>query len=328
MKTILMLTSDQDDVIAGTIGAALGDRGRVVRPAERTVDAMRTALEEADVVIGDWSGTLPLGRDEIPHAPRLKLIQQPGVGVNFIDVDAWAGAGVPVCNTPGGNTDSVAEWAVTAASYLNRSVGWADAQVRAGHWPQEPIIHHGCRELSECRIGIVGFGGVGARAAALFSAYGSDVSYTSRAERAGSGYRYRSLSELASISDVLVVAVPLTADTSHLIGAEHFDAMPTGSIVVNVARGAVLDENALVEALRSGSIAGAALDVVTTEPLPLDSPLRTLDNVLLSPHVAGGTSTALRRISAMVAENTVRVLDGEHPHWIVDARQKPIGNPA
>lgn len=313
-----MLTTDQDDVISDTIADAIGDRGRVVRPAERTVDAMREVLPMADVVIGDWSGTFPLGHDDVVFADRLKLIQQPGVGVNFIDLPAWAEAGVPVCNTPGGNTDSVAEWAVTAASYLNRSVGWADAEVRAGRWPQESILHRGCRELSECRIGIVGFGGVGSRAAALFSAYGCEVGYTSRTAVPDSGYAHRTLPELVRQSDVLVVAVPLTAETRHLIGREHLAVMPAGAILVNVARGAVVDEEALIDVLSAGTIGGAALDVVATEPLPPESPLRTFDNVLLSPHVAGGTSTALHRISAMVADNTVRVLDGRRPRWILN----------
>ncbi len=313
-----MLTTDQDDVIGNTISAAIGDRGRVVRPAERSVSAVRQLLPVADVVIGDWSGTLPMGREEVAYADRLALIQQPGVGVNFIDLAAWAEAGVPVCNTPGGNTESVAEWAVTAASYLNRSVGWADAEVRAGRWPQESILHRGCRELSECRVGIVGFGGIGSRAAALFSAYGAAVSYTSRTVKPESGYPYLPLPELARQSDVLLVTVPLTTETRHLIGREHFAAMPAGSILVNVARGAVVDEEALIDALSTGDLGGAALDVVATEPLPAGSPLRTFDNVLLSPHVAGGTSTALHRISAMVAENTVSVLDGRTPRWALN----------
>lgn len=312
-----MLTTDQDDVITRTIESAVGDSARVVRPVDRTPSAMRELLPEADVVIGDWSGALPLGADEAALGSRIRLIQQPGVGVNFIDVNAWAEVGVPVCNTPGGNTESVAEWAVTAASYLNRSIGWADAEVRAHRWPQESILYHGCRELGECRVGIVGFGSIGIRAATLFSAYGAPVSYHSRQEKPQFGFPHRSLMELAAESDILVLSVPLTENTRNMITAAHFDAMPAGSIFVNVARGGVVDEPALIDALTTGSIGGAALDVVATEPLPADSPLRSLDNVLLSPHVAGGTSTALRRISTMVAENTARVLAGDAPLWKV-----------
>ncbi|AYJ48974.1 2-hydroxyacid dehydrogenase [Rhodococcus sp. P1Y] len=324
MDTILLLTTDQDDVISRAIESAVGDGGRVVRPAERTLPAVRELLPDSDVVIGDWSGDLPLGPEEAALGPRVKLIQQPGIGVNFIDVDAWSRAGVPVSNAPGGNTESVAEWAVTAASFLNRSMGWADAQVRAGEWPQESILYEGCRELGECRVGIVGFGDIGRRAATLFSAYGCEVSYFSRHERPASGLEYRLLPDLVAASDIVVVAVPLTPHTRNLIGASHFDAMPADSIFVNVARGGVVDEGALIDALATGSIGGAALDVVATEPLPADSRLRTLDNVLLSPHVAGGTSTALRRISSMVAENTARVLRGEPPLWVVQAPSHPV----
>lgn len=317
MNTILMLTTDQDDVITRTIEAAVGEDARVVRPAERTQSAIRALLPQADVVIGDWSGDLPLGPEEAVLGSHIRLIQQPGIGVNFINVDAWSRAGVPVCNTPGGNTDSVAEWAVTAASFLNRSMGWADAEVRAGGWPQESILYQGCRELGECRVGIVGFGDIGRRAATLFSAYGCEVSYFSRKEKRDTGFKYRPLPELVATSDILVLAVPLTQHTRHLVGKAHFDAMPSDAILVNVARGAVVDEDALIGALAAGTIGGAALDVVTTEPLPADSPLRGFDNVLLSPHVAGGTSTALRRISSMVAENTARVLAGNPPLWVI-----------
>lgn len=316
MNTILMLTTDQDDVITRTIQAAVGD-AEVVRPPERTLSALHALLPEVDVVIGDWSGDLPLGREEAELGSHIRLVQQPGIGVNFIDVDAWTEMGVPVCNTPGGNTESVAEWAVTAASFMNRSMGWADAQVRDGQWPQESILYEGCRELGECRVGIVGFGSIGRRAAALFSAYGCEVSYFSRHERPESGLKYRLLPDLVATSDILVLAVPLTPDTHHLISMKHFSAMPSGAILVNVARGGVVDEAALESALAGGIIGGAALDVVDIEPLPADSRLRSLDNVLLSPHVAGGTSTALRRISSMVAENAALVLRGEAPLWVV-----------
>lgn len=317
MNTIALLTSDQDGVIAAAIEAEVGPSARIVRPEARTVDAVRALLPSADVVIGDWSSAMPLGVEESRLGGSVRLVQQPGVGVNFIDVDAWTKAGVPVCNTPGANTDSVAEWAVTASSYLNRSVGWADAEVRAGRWPQEEILQRGCRDLGECRVGIVGFGHIGRRAAGLFAAYGCEVSYTSRTERPDAEFTFLGLDDLVSRSDILVLAVALDDDTRGLIGSAQFAHMPAGAILVNVARGGVVDESAMIAALAEGQIAGAALDVVSTEPLPAGSPLRGFDNVLLSPHVAGGTSTALHRVSAMVAQNTARALAGHEPLWRV-----------
>lgn len=321
MNTILMLATDQDDILSHAIAKAVGDSVSIVRPTDRTVSAMRALLPEADVVVGGWGGDLPLGADEAALGSRVRLVQQPGIGVNFIDVDAWARAGVPVANTPGGNADSVAEWAVTAASFLNRSMGWADAQVRAGEWPQEAIVHEGCRDLRECRIGIVGFGDIGRRAAALFAAYGCRVSYHCRFPKPDVDHTYLPLPDLVATSDVLVLAVPLTEHTRHLVGAAELDAMPSDSILVNVARGGVVDEDALIDTLTRRGIGGAALDVVAAEPLPPGSALRDLDNVLLSPHVAGGTSTALKRVSSMTAENVARVLRGEPPLWVLPRRR-------
>lgn len=325
VETILMLATDEYGVIERTVTDRIGQRGHVVRPPERTRRAVSALLPDATVVIGDWSGELPLGRDEALAGSNVRLVQQPGAGVNFIDLGAWADAGVPVSNAPGGNASSVAEWAVTAASYLNRSVGWADAEVRAGRWPQESIVRRGCRDLAECRVGVVGFGEVGRRAASLFGAYGCTVRYAARSDKRDANFERVPLDVLVAESDVLVLSVPLTDDTRGAIGRAQFDAMPDGAVLVNVARGGVVDEAALIDALRRGRLGGAALDVVETEPLPDGSPLREFDNVLLSPHVAGGSSTAMRAIADMVARNVERVLSDHDPLWVVNgvAGQQP-----
>lgn len=315
MNRILLLTGDEDDALGARIRAAVGDTGEVLRPAVREVAELRRLLPEADIVVGDWSGELPLGAAEVALHRGLKLIQQPGAGVNFIDVAAWARAGVPVANTPGGNAASVAEWAVLAAGSLSRSMPWAQGEVAAGRWPQEAILARNCRDLGELRVGIVGFGAIGQRCAALFAAFGCAVAYTARSAHPGTVAPFLPLPELLAAADVLVVAVPLTAQTQGLIGAPELARLPAGALVVNVGRGAVLDEPALVAALRSGALGGAALDVFATEPLAPDSPLRAMDTVLLSPHIAGGSATARRAIFAMTAENIARVCAGEPPRW-------------
>ncbi|MBY8860844.1 dehydrogenase [Nocardia sp. CA2R105] len=315
MKRIVLLTADEDDALGKRIRDAVGAAGHVVRPAARSVTALHRLLPTADVVVGDWSGALPLGTAEVALGRRLQLIQQPGAGVNFIDVAAWAAAGVPVANTPGANAASVAEWAVVAAANLSRSMRWAHDEVTAGRWPQEGILARGCRDLGELRVGIVGFGAIGRQCATLFAAFGCEVAYTARAAHPGATARFLPMADLLPVTDVLVLAVPLNEHTRGLISARELAMLPAGAFVVNVARGAVVDESALVDALRSSSVAGAALDVFAVEPLASDSPLRALDNVLLSPHIAGGSDTARRKIYAMTAQNVARVCVGDRPHW-------------
>jgi len=313
MRILLLAPDDHDDLGRHLRGAV--PEAEVVRPVTRTRAELRALLPGADIVVGDWSGELPLGAAESAVGGHLRLVQQPGVGVNWIDVDAWHRAGVPVANTPGANAASVAEWAVVAAGSLSRSMGWGHDEMRRGQWPQERILERGCRDLGDRRVGIVGFGDIGRRCAGLFAAFGCEVSYTARRPRADAAARYLELDDLLAVSDVLVLAVPLTPVTLGLIGARELARLPEDAIVVNVARGSVVDESALTVALRSGRLGGAALDVFDDEPLAPDSDLSRIDRVLLSPHVAGGSATARTRIYAMTARNVSRVCTGRAPRW-------------
>ncbi|EME14415.1 NAD(P)-dependent oxidoreductase [Rhodococcus triatomae] len=315
MRILLLAPDDEDGLLRAVRAAAAGHE--VIRPTTRTRAELRELLPGADIVVGDWSGELPLGAAEATRAPHLRLIQQPGVGTNWIDVDAWNRVGVPVANTPGANAASVAEWAVVAAAAVSRSMPWAGAEIRSGGWPQRSILDHGCRDLGDRRAGILGFGDIGRRCAALFEAFGCTVAYTARHTRPDTAIRYLPLDDLLTESDVLVVAVPLTARTRGLVGERELGLLPPDAIVVNVARGPVIDETALTAALRAGRLGGAALDVFDTEPLGVDSPLRSLDRVLASPHVAGGSATARRRIYEMTAANVARVCGGATPWWTV-----------
>lgn len=312
---ILVLTADP--AIEEAVRDAAGDSGSVVRPGSRTAEAVRELLPDVDIVVADWSGQLPLGAAEAALGGHLRLIQQPGVGIAYIDVDAWAEVGVLVANTPGGNAASVAEWAVAAAANLCRSIGWADAEMRSGRWPQTSILQRDARDLGERRVGLVGFGDINRRCAALFRAFGCEVAYTTRRPDPESALRHLPLDDLLAESDVLVVAVPLTDATRGLIGARELALLPPEALVVNVARGPVVDEAALAGAIRSGSVAGAALDVFAAEPLDPASELFDLSNVVLSPHIAGGSSTARQRMFRMTGENVARVCRGEAPLWTV-----------
>lgn len=282
---------------------ALGSDIELVVPAERTQAAVDALLPDVDLVLGSWAHDVRL----TDPGPRVCFVQQPSVGVDPIRVEAFTAAGVPVSNTAGANTITVVEWVVGATLALLRNIPEGDAAVRRGDWPQTSL---GGRELAGSRVGVVGMGAIGQRVASTFSALECDVAYWSRSQKDGVAARYAELDDLVSGSDVLILVVALTPQTHGLLDARRLSLLPAGSLLVNAARGAVVDEVALVEALRSGPLAAAALDVFVTEPLPADSPLRDLP-VLLSPHAAGSTEQSSRRIRAASVANLRRVLAGE-----------------
>jgi D-3-phosphoglycerate dehydrogenase len=180
--------------------------------------------------------------------------------------------------------------------------------VREGSWPQTAL---GGRELAGCRVGVVGMGPVGRATASLFGAFGCDVVHWSRSRRDDAPAPWVELDELLATSDVVVLVIALGATTRDLLDETGLARLKPGALVVNAARGGVLDEDALARALERGHVGGAALDVFRVEPLPAGSPLRTAPRVLLSPHAAGSTVQAVTRILEQTNANLRRVLDGE-----------------
>ena len=278
-------------------------RTELVTPAERTQEEVARLLPDVDVVIGDWSPSLRLTEP----GPRVSFVQQPSVGTDGIDLDAFAAAGVPVANCAGANTTSVAEWCVSATLALLRATVEADASVRRGEWPQTSL---GGRELSGSQVGVIGMGPIGRRTAELFRAFGCDVHYWSRSRHDDAPVPYAELDELLASSDVVVLVIALGAQTRGLLDEARLTQMKPGALLVNGARGEVVAEPALVAALESGHLGGAALDVFTVEPLPADAALRSAPRVLLSPHMAGSTVQAAMRIVGQTTANLTRVLDG------------------
>jgi phosphoglycerate dehydrogenase-like enzyme len=276
----------------------------LVTPAERTQEEVARLVPDVDVVLGDWSPSLRL----LDPGPRVCFVQQPSVGVDGIAVAACTAAGVPVANCAGANTTSVAEWCVSATLALLRRTVEADSAVRGGSWPQTAL---GGRELAGSRVGVVGMGPVGRATAGLFVAFGCDVVHWSRTRRDDAPAPWVELDELLATSDVVVLVIALGATTQDLLDEAGLARLRPGALVVNAARGGVLDEQALARALHSGHVGGAALDVFRVEPLPDGSPLRTAPRVLLSPHAAGSTVQAVTRILAQTNANLRRVLDGE-----------------
>lgn len=290
--------------------APLGDRVAVRVPAARDRAALLAALPEAEIVLGDWTGALVLDAEAVGAAPRLAFVQQPSVGVDGHDLAALTAAGVPLANTPGVSAVAVSEWCLAAAMSLARKLGVADAAVRAGEWPQQGLQP---RELHGRRVGIVGYGPIGVSCARLFRALGCEVSYWTRTPRADPGYT--DLDTLVAGSDVVVVVIALSDETRGLVDPAR---MKRGALLVNAARGGVVDQDALVTALREGHLDGAALDVFDVEPLPAGDPLRDLPNVLLSPHAAGVTPEASGRLLTVTVENLAAAVEGREVDSVVN----------
>ncbi len=285
---------------AELLTALFGDPRLELVVPERTQQHVDNLLPTADLVLGDWTPQLRVG----DPGPRVRFVQQPSVGVDGIDVGACTARGVPVANTAGANAGSVAEWCLSATLALLRKTVEADAAVRRQDWPQTSL---GGRELAGLKVGVVGMGAIGRRAAELFAAVGCRTSYWSRREHPDAPVGYEDLDALVTTSDVVVLVIALTPQTRALVDPCR---MKQGALLVNGARGDVVDEAALLAALDAGQVM-AAVDVFAVEPLPSDSPLRTAPGLLLSPHMAGSTQEAAMRIVGQAKANLDRVLTGE-----------------
>lgn len=301
-----------------TLFAPLGDAAEVSVPATRDRSGLLSALLNAELVVGDYTGQLALDRAAVEAAPSLAFVQMPQVGVDSCDMQALTALGVPVANTAGANARSVAEWAVGAAFALGRHLAWGDRSIRAGAWPQADLLARNPRELHTQRVGVLGYGAVGSEAARLFTALGCPVSYWSRRRREDAVAEYRELDDLLAGSDILVVALPLTPQTKDLLGPERLALLPQGALLVNVARGGIAPDRAVLAALDSGRLGGAALDVFESEPPPADHPLRAHQNVLLSPHVAGATGQAQLNIISLVRDNIQAAVAGRAVRNVVN----------
>lgn len=293
----------------------------VMVPDPPAQPAVAVACAEADLVIADRRHKHRIDRVVLSGMSRCRLIQAAAVGFDTVDHRAAAELGIPVANAAGYNKDSVADWTVMAMIALLRHSFWADRQLRAGRWTltdqlrgDETMGH----ELGAMTVGIVGFGNVGTAVARRLAGFGSRVLFTDVIPRSFEGAQQVPLDTLLGESDIVSVHSPLDVDTRALIDAEAIAKMKRGSYLVNAARGPIVDEAALVEALQAGHLAGAGLDVFEVEPLAADSPLRGMDNVVLAPHRGGATLEAEVRLIEAVGENLRRVVDGLPPLNVVN----------
>ncbi|WP_026414336.1 NAD(P)-dependent oxidoreductase [Actinomadura oligospora] len=320
---VLALAPLGEDIVRGLF-APLGDAVEVSFPPSRDRAGVHAAIAEADIVVSDFSGDLTLDADAVAAAPQLAFVQLPQVGSDNVDLEALTAAGVPVANTAGVNARAVAEWAVGAAFSLCRGLAWADRAVRAGAWPQMETLVRGGRELHTQRVGIVGYGAIGSETARLFSALGCPVSYWTRRRRPEAPATYRELDDLLAHSDILVVALPLTDDTHGLLDEAKLALLPSNALLINVARAGIVPEDGLLAVLDSGDLAGAALDVFEVEPLPADHPLRTHENVLLSPHAAWATTQAQINSAVVIQDNVKAAIEGRPVRNVINGLSPKI----
>lgn len=246
----------------------------------------------------------------IAAAPRLRLIQKIGVGVNTIDLDAAKARGIAVCNLPGTNARAVAELALALMLAVLRRLPRFDAAMRRGEW-SDPALQDGIGELSGRTVGLVGYGAIPRLLAPVLAALGCRLIYTSRTPRTDAVGEWRTLDALLSESDVVSLHLPLTAETEALIDARAFARMRHGAILINTARGGLVDQSALTQALTDGNLAGAGLDVFVHEPHDATQPLFHLPNVVLTPHIGWLTTGTFDRSFALAAENCRRIAAGE-----------------
>jgi glyoxylate reductase len=246
----------------------------------------------------------------IESSPRLRAIANYAVGYDNVDVDAAAARGIPVGNTPDVLTDATADLAFALLLSTARKLPQAAASVRAGEWDTwEPAVHLGY-DVHGATLGIVGRGRIGEAVARRAAGFEMDVLVHSRTSGT-------SLEELLERSDFVSLHCPLTPQTRHLIDADALSRMKATAILVNTARGPIVDQSALATALREGTIAGAALDVTDPEPLPADDPLLGAPNLIVVPHVGSATHTARERMAELAVDNLLAALDGRPmPHAV------------
>ena len=256
----------------------------------------------------------------IRSSPGLKIVARLGVGLDNIAVDEATARGIWVTNVPDYCFEEVSDHSVGMLLAFTRGLVHFDREIRAGRW--EPSTAR-LRRMRTLTVGILGFGRIGRSTAQKLKGFGAHVlAYTRTASAEDSReIEFVGLDELLRRSDALIVHIPLTPQTKHLLDRERLASMKPGAFLINVSRGGVIDTNALIDALRSGQIGGAALDVLENEP-NVPPELLTLPNVLLTPHIAFTSDASLRELRQWASEEVVRVLRGERPK---QARNSPAG---
>ncbi len=278
--------------------------------------------------VQDIEGLLSLLTEKVDRglmgaAPRLRVISNMAVGYDNIDVPAATGRGIVVGNTPGVLTETTADFTFALLMAAARRVVEANAYTRKGAWKTwGPMVMLG-HDVYHATLGIVGLGRVGTEIVKRAKGFNMQVLYYDQVRRLQEekelGIKYISnLLDLLSNADFITLHVPLTAETHHLISTAEFAAMKPTAILINTSRGPVIDQKALYQALKSRQIFAAALDVTEVEPIPPDDPLLTLDNIIITPHIASASVTTRTKMATLAAANLIAGLQGEIPPHCVN----------
>jgi (S)-sulfolactate dehydrogenase len=304
----ILITEFMDEAAVASLEARFDVRHDATLADRR--DELAAAAADCDALI--VRNRTRVDRELLAAAPRLRLVGRLGVGLENIDLDACKARGIRVIPATGANALAVAEYVICAVMLLLRGQYLSSAAVAAGEWPRAALGEG--RETAGKTLGIVGFGEIGRLTARLAQGLGMKVIAADALIPADApvwrdtGVARRELDGLLAESDAVTLHVPLTGETRHLIDAARIGRMKPGAVLVNSARGGVVDETALVAALRAGRLGGAALDVFEREPLPAGSPFAGVPNLVLTPHVAGVTRESNARVSAMIAEKVADAL--------------------
>lgn len=286
-------------------------------------DKLAVEIADADILLGDYTGSTPITRRVVQAAKKLKLIQQPSVGYNHIDVKACKEFGIPVANTPGANDIGVAEHTMMLALACLKNLPLYNAKTHQGEWLFTQAQRTGIFELNSKTYGLLGMGRTARAVAERLIPFGVKLLYydivrLSAEDEKKYNAAYASMEEILKTADVVSLHLPLTTETTKIINAAKLALMKSTAVLINVGRGALVDETALAEALRGKKIAFAAVDVFTEEPPPANHPLFGLENVILTPHLAGSTRESGMRIINMSLDNLGRVMKGEKPLWVLN----------
>ena len=323
--TIVVVGWHSHDVMFDEIGADLAKAGhRIVRYQHReTFAAKPDALADADILL--CVGNCPVSRAQIEAAPRLRAIVSAVTGTDGYDMAAVNERGIVVANAQTDeNIIGMAEATVLMILAALYDLGDAQDRLRRSLPRPEPLR---ARQLRDKNLGFIGLGKIGRETARLLAPWGALMQYSARRDADLAGLppmRRLGLDDLLRTSDIIVVLASLNRETRGLLGADKLRLMKNTAVLVNMARGGIVDEPALVAALKAGTIARAALDVFAVEPLPADSPLRALPSVVLTPHMIGHTFEAHHSLEVATRENLARVMSGRPPLYVVNPEVLPV----
>lgn len=286
--------------------------------AEDDDDTFYRELPEAEVI---WHVLRPVSGSDLEKGSQLRLVHKMGAGVNTIDVEAATRLGIAVANMPGANAPSVAEGTVLLMLAALRRLPELDRLTREGKgWPSDPTLGETVRDIGGCTVGLIGYGNIAKSVERIVVAMGAEPSRVLHTSTRDDGHPgWRSLPDLLSESDVVSLHLPLTDKTAGMLDRAALALMKPDAVLVNTSRGGVIDEEALVEALRTGGLAAAGLDVFAVEPVAPDNPLLGLDNVVLTPHVTWYTADTMRRYLAEAVDNCRRLRDGQDLRNVVNS---------